>query len=243
MRMGTMGTGVVRGEPFALHERAHALALVGLDVEEREVRPVLGASHAQVAQQVVMHEVDGVEEERAEAEGEDHHRGLVGGPVQVGQPLPPDVGPARREEPPHRLHQEDAHSPEHAQGDPDGRGEGDPRPGARRLQHGESDDAEDEHEHGARRSQSAGRGPGLEGAPQHGQRGHLADGEQRQQREEARHPGPESEADGDGGRERARRRRPRAGGRASPAAGTTAAHADDRAHHRAGQPSATACRR
>ena len=56
------------------HDRGlHVVALVGLDVEEDHVGSGLALVEAQVAEQVVLHEDEGGQQEGPEAQGE-HHR-------------------------------------------------------------------------------------------------------------------------------------------------------------------------
>ena len=62
-----------QGQPFGAQGGFHRAALVGLDVEQDEVGPFGPGVHAQVAQQVLLHEQERAEEEGAETEGEYDH--------------------------------------------------------------------------------------------------------------------------------------------------------------------------
>ena len=99
------------------------------------------AGRREPAEQVVLHEKKGAEQERAESEREHHRDGLVGRPEQIRETLAPDVRPAGREPPPEAANQEPRREPE----DPEHGGDagGEDRRGAEtaHLQRGEQDDA------------------------------------------------------------------------------------------------------
>ena len=201
--------GRVRGEPLAPHQRAHALALIGLDVEEREVGPVLRAARraGRAAGCAARGRRCRGGRRRSRGPGSPSPSGWRGGtgwPAPAARRRASAWGTSRR-----TVHIRRTATPQRTpRAMPMAGREDDPRPGARRLQDGEADDAQDEHEHGGEAAPDrAGPGPALEGAAQHGEGGHVADREQRQQREEAGHPDPERQAQariGRGGRERAR---------------------------------------
>ena len=91
-----------RLQPPGAEQRVDAGRLVGLDVEQHHVGAAGAAIHPERAQQVELHQEERGEEEGAESEGQHHGHGLVGGPVEIGQPLPPDVRQPVRKPPAER---------------------------------------------------------------------------------------------------------------------------------------------
>ncbi len=125
----------------------HGLPLIRLDVEEGHVGPVALAAHTELAQQVLLHEQHVAQQESAEAEGQDHGHGLVGGPIEVGQALAQQVGQAAREVAPHAADEGEGAEPQDEQGHADAQGKPEAGAPSARLEHGQRDHAEAEQEH------------------------------------------------------------------------------------------------
>ena len=94
IRIGTIGVGPISGQPRSLQLSLDGAELVRLDVEQHQVRPGRAAGQPELAQQVVLHQIQRSEQEGSEADRKHERYGLIGWPVQVGQSLPPDVGPS-----------------------------------------------------------------------------------------------------------------------------------------------------
>ena len=141
----------------------------------------------------------GGEEKSAEAEREDHGHGLVGGAIEVGQPLAPEIREAVGKPFPQAAHEPERREPESGDGQPDaGRERASPKqvPG---LHDGHQDDAQHEGQGGEDRPTVTLRpGRGLIGSAKRRQRRNPSDAEQGNEGE--RHGGPESEAHAGGER-------------------------------------------
>ena len=85
-----MGTGAVEGEPGVTQLALDRGELVGLNVEEHQVRPRRPAGQPELLQQVELHQHQRAQQEGAEPDRQHHRHRLIGRAVQVRQALPPE---------------------------------------------------------------------------------------------------------------------------------------------------------
>jgi hypothetical protein len=105
------------------HDGGDPRGLVGLDLEEHQVGAgASGSLDPEFAQQVVLDQEQGAQQEGAKSEAQHHGHRLVGGTVEIGQSLADQVGPAPGKPAPDPADQPQCRQPASQQDHPAARG-------------------------------------------------------------------------------------------------------------------------